>query len=331
LSMHESGGVLRGELEYATDLFEASSIQRMVEHFERVLEQLAAQPCMRIGEVQLLTAAERRQLLEEWNATTTDYPQERCIHELFEEQVQRTPGAVALECEGKKLTYRELDEQAGSLARHLIEWGVGPEVIVGLFLERGPLAIVGILAILKAGGAYLPLDPAYPAQRLQVLLEQVAVPILLTRSDLEASLPLHQAQVAYLDRPWDAAGVVSPPGSGRRARPAGSACAQNLACVMYTSGSTGVPKAIGTLHQNIVRLVRSTNYISPDSRDVFLQLAPLSFDASTFEIWGALLNGARIVLYPNRPVDLGEVAEYIQRHRITVLWLTAGLFHQLAE
>jgi len=331
LSMHESGGVLRGELEYATDLFEASSIQRMVEHFERVLEQLAAQPCMRIGEVQLLTAAERRQLLEEWNATTTDYPQERCIHELFEEQVQRTPGAVALECEGKKLTYRELDEQAGSLARHLIEWGVGPEVIVGLFLERGPLAIVGILAILKAGGAYLPLDPAYPAQRLQVLLEQVAVPILLTRSDLEASLPLHQAQVAYLDRPWDAAGVVSPPGSGRRARPAGSACAQNLACVMYTSGSTGVPKAIGTLHQNIVRLVRNTNYISPDSRDVFLQLAPLSFDASTFEIWGALLNGARIVLYPNRPVDLGEVAEYIQRHRITVLWLTAGLFHQLAE
>ncbi len=171
MNLTESAGKLMGSLEYATDLFEAATMKRMASHFQRLLEGIVADPERRIGELPLLTAAERHQLLVEWNDTAVDYPRDQCIHQLFEQQVERTPEAVPVVLGEQQLTYRELNLRANRLAHHLISLGVGPEVLVGICLERSLELVIGLLGILKAGGAYVPLDPSYPAQRLAFMLE----------------------------------------------------------------------------------------------------------------------------------------------------------------
>jgi amino acid adenylation domain-containing protein len=273
-----------------------------------------------------LSEEERHRLLVEWNDTATDYPRQRCVHELFAECTARTPDAVALVSGERKLTYRELDRCTNQFAHHLRTLGVGPEVVVGLCIERSPEMMIGLLGILKAGGAYLPLDQSYPRERLAYMLEDTRAPLIVTRASAAGALTGHDAQVVRIDADWAAIAeqpAASAPETGVRA--------DNLAYVMYTSGSTGKPKGVGIVHYNISRLVLSTSYVTIGPDDAFLQLAPIAFDAATFEIWGALLNGGKLVLYPDGLLDFVKLKALIEETEITVAWLTAGLFHRAVD
>ncbi|AFZ57857.1 non-ribosomal peptide synthetase [Anabaena cylindrica] len=325
LSMSERNGQLIGEWEYNTDLFDGSTIERMIQHFQMLLSGILAAPHQCIWELPLITEKEKHQLLIEWNQTQTDYHQDQCIHQLFEEQVERTPDAVAVVFEQVQLTYRELNKRANQLANYLQTLGVKAEVLVGICTERSLEMIVGILGILKAGGAYVPLDIVYPQERLAFMLSDSQVSILLTQQHLVEKLPEHQATVICLDTDSKAIELENQEKVSNGANP------ENLAYVMYTSGSTGQPKGVCVLHLGVVRLVKETNYANLSSEEVFLQLAPLAFDASTFEIWGSLLNGGRLVIFPAPIPTLEDLAASIHRYKITTLWLTAGLFHLMVD
>lgn len=253
------------------------------------------------------------------------FPDRQNISYIFEAQVRCTPEAIALVYEQDQLTYEELNRRANQLAWFLREQGVGPEVLVGIYLRRSPELIVSVLAILKAGGAYLPLDTASPTDRLADMLAEAQVQCVLTHTLLCASLPQVDATVLCLDTlelqifHQPITGVVS------------HMATTNLAYVMYTSGSTGRPKGIAITHQNIVHLAYQPGYVQVHAHDTFLHLAPIAFDASTFEIWGCLLNGARLVLAPVDLPSLAEIVQTIHQQQISVLWLTAGLFHQMVE
>ncbi|MCI0355101.1 MAG: non-ribosomal peptide synthetase, partial [Acidobacteria bacterium] len=265
------------------------------------------------------------QQLREWNETSTEYPRERCVHELFTEQAERRPEAVAVIFGEAEISYGELNRRANQLAHHLRGMRIGPEVVVGLCVERSVEMVVGVLGILKAGGAYLPLDPEDPLERLQFQLEDAGVPVLLTQEHLLEKLPTHWSQVLCLDSEW---GTVA---GESEAAPVAEMSGENLAYVMYTSGSTGQPKGVSVTHRNVVRLVRETNYAEFGPEEVYLQLAPLSFDASTFELWGSLLNGARLVVMPPQLPTLTELGAVLERYEVSTLWLTAGLFHLLVD
>ncbi|MEH2064602.1 MAG: non-ribosomal peptide synthetase [Nostoc sp.] len=266
-----------------------------------------------------------KHLLIEWNQTQTDYPQQACIHQLFEAQVEKTPDAVALIFNNQHLTYRDLNSRANQLAQHLQTLGVGAEILVGICIERSLEMVVALLAILKAGGAYVPLDPGYPQERLAFMLSDTQVSVLLTQKELVAKLPTHTALVICLDADWNA---ITP---NKKENLSTSVTADNLAYVMYTSGSTGTPKGVSVIHRGVVRLVKETNYAHLTAEEIILQLAPISFDASTFEIWGCLLNGGRLVIYPPHTPSLEELGQIIQQYQVTTLWLTAGLFHLIVD
>jgi amino acid adenylation domain-containing protein len=325
LDIVERDGQLVCLFESNADLFEAETIARMMSHFQNLLAGLVANPEQRISQLPLLSQAERRQLLVEWNDTKTDYPAHTCIQELFEQQVERTPDAVALVREDRRVTYRELNSQANQLANYLKRHGVGPDTRVGLGLARSPEMIVALLGILKAGGAYVPLDPDYPQARLKFMLEDARVPVLLTQKAMLQNLPPNTAEVICIDEMWETIARES------KDNPETVTTADSLAYVMYTSGSTGKPKGVAVKHRNVVRLVKNTNYASFSADEVFLQFAPISFDAATFEIWGSLLNGARLALMPPAKVSLQELGLALKRYRVTTLWLTAGLFSLMVE
>ena len=292
---------------------------------ERLVEALERAPTRAVRSLDVLSESERRQVVVEWNATETAYPKERCIHQLFEAQVERAPEAVAVVFEDHGLSYRVLNRRANQLAHHLQGLGVGPEVLVGICLERSVEMVVGLLGILKAGGAYVPLDPAYPEERLAFMLEDARLKVLLTQAHLEATLPQTGAPVLCLDRDW---GAIA---NERVENPTSRALADNLAYVMYTSGSTGRPKGTSIMHRSVVRLVKETNYAELSGEEVLLQFAPISFDAATLELWGSLLNGGRLVVFPAYIPSLEELGGVLQQHQVTLLWLTAGLFHQMVE
>ncbi|EGK86184.1 amino acid adenylation domain protein [Microcoleus vaginatus FGP-2] len=325
LFIMETAQGLRASLEYNTDLFNAATITRMLGNFQTLLEGMVANPQQRLSDLPLLTAAEQHQLLVEWNNTQTDYPSNTCIHHLFEAQAEQTPNAVAAVLGSEQLTYRELNHRANQLAHHLQGLGVGPETCVGICVDRSLDILVGLLGILKAGAAYLPLDPAYPQERLTFMLEDAKFPVLLTQQPQVEKLPSHRAKVVCLDTDWEAINRES------RENPISSVTADNLAYVMYTSGSTGRPKGVSVIHRGVVRLVKGANYANLAAEEVFLQLAPISFDASTLEIWGSLLNGARLVIFPPHTPSLEELGQVIQQYQITTLWLTAGLFHLMVD
>ncbi|WP_375498297.1 amino acid adenylation domain-containing protein [uncultured Nostoc sp.] len=332
LVMRDTGKGLRASFEYNTDLFDEATIARMLGHFQTLLESILANPEQRISELPLLTPAERQQLLIEWNNTQTDYPQQACIHQLFEAQVESTPDAVALVFAEQQLTYQQLNERANQLAHHLQSLGVGPEVMVGLCAERSLEMVIGLLSILKAGGAYVPLDPMYPQERLSLMLKDAQVEILLTQQHLIEKLPLCGAKVVYLDNEAEAMSTTGYAyAQYSQENTVSQTTPENLAYVIYTSGSTGIPKGVTVLHRGVVRLVKDTNYISIGAENVFLQLAPISFDASTFEIWGCLLNGAKLVIMPPHTLSLQELAAALKYYQITILWLTAGLFNLMVD
>jgi amino acid adenylation domain-containing protein len=310
---------------YQTDMYSSQTIARMLGHWKNLLQSMVAHPDRTLGELAMVTETERQQLLVDWNQTASEYPREACVHHLFEEHAALKPDAVALVLGDERLSYGELNRSANRLAHHLIRLGVGPEVVVGLCLDRSTDLIVALLGILKAGGAYLSLDPEYPKERLKHMLRDTRAPVLLTQERLLAELPDNDALVVCMDTDREAIGSESDQ------NPETGGSAEQLAYVIYTSGSTGLPKGTLIPHRAVVRLVRNTNFAQFDASEVFLQFASVSFDASTLELWASLLNGARLVLFPTRHASLEELGQVIQEHGVTTLWLTAGLFHQMVE
>jgi amino acid adenylation domain-containing protein len=312
-------------IQYDVSQYSSAAVDRMVGHLRTVLTSIASQPKQSLANVSILNEDDLRQLIVEWNSTTTAYPRDHTLPQLFIEHVERTPDAIAVICGSNQLTYRELNERSNKLAHHLLSLDVGPETPVGFCLERSIEMIVALLAILKAGGAYVPLEADYPAERLVMMLEDSGVQVLITTESLLNQLPVQRAQVVCLDADEDLISDQSNADIDTALAP------DNLAYIMYTSGSTGVPKGVSVTHRNVVRLVKETNYFTFDSSQVFLQNAPISFDASTFEIWGSLLNGARLVLMPLDTPTPEEFGEVFRQYGVTTVWLTAGLFHMMVD
>ncbi|HVS52164.1 MAG TPA: amino acid adenylation domain-containing protein [Opitutaceae bacterium] len=333
LSMVESAQGLRAALEYNADLFEPTTIQRLLGCYQTLLESVVADPEQPIATLPLLTPAERHQVLSEFNATASDYPRDRTIPELFAEQVARRPEAVALTCDGKNITYRELDTRANQLAHALRRIGIGPDKLAGVCLPRSIDLLVALLGILKAGGAYVSFDPGYPPERIAFMIADTGASVVLTHESLRATVEnaaerctaATGLRVISLDREWGDIARES------ATAPTLAANAENLAYVSYTSGSTGQPKGVCVPQRGVVRLVKGTDFARFGEDEVFFQFAPVAFDASTFEIWGALLNGARLAIFPPGPGSLDEIGEAIEREGVTTLWLTAGLFNQMVE
>ncbi len=333
LMVEEQEQELTVKLEYNVDLFDAATVKRLAGHWEMLLEGIAADPEQRLLDLPLLTEAERRQVLLEWNRTKYEYPRERCVHELFEEQARMRPDAIAVTFGEHELTYEELNVRANQLAHYLKRSGVRAGEVVGICVERSLEMVVGLLGILKAGGAYASLDPASPQERLAYMLDDLRARVLLTQGSLtelwqgkmttkESISP--QLRIC-LDIDWSRIGRMGTDD------PHIGIGAESLAYVSFTSGSTGRPKGVCVPHRGVVRLVKNANYANFSSEEVFLQLAPISFDASTMEIWGCLLNGARLVVFPPQTPSLAELAETLERHRVTTVWLTSGLFNQMIE
>ncbi len=280
-----------GWVEYATDLFDRASIESLSGRLVRLLEAVVAEPEQAIGRLDILSADERDTLVRAWNDTARSVPV-ATVPALFAAQVARSPAATAVVFGEQSLSYTDLDGRANRLAHHLRGLGVGPEVVVGLCLERSPEMIVGLLGILKAGGAYLPLDPDYPAERLAYMLRDAGVGLVLTQASLRDRLGGHDARIVCLDTEWPA--IARSPASA----PAVTLEPDNTAYVIYTSGSTGEPKGVCALHHGVASFSQSPSYARWSPADALLHVAPLAFDVSTFEIWGPLLNGARLVLMP---------------------------------
>jgi amino acid adenylation domain-containing protein/non-ribosomal peptide synthase protein (TIGR01720 family) len=294
LEMVELDESLFGVFKYNSDLFDAATIARMQGHFQTLLEAIATNPDRRLGVLPLLTPAQKHQLLVEWNNTQTEYQRDRCIHQLFEAQVEKKPDAVALVFENQQLTYRELNCRANQLARYLQELGVTPETLVGICVERSLEMVVGLLGILKAGGAYVPLDPAYPKERLGFILEDAQVAVLLTQHSLLAALPEHNAPTVFLDTNWEKIAQQS------QENPTSNVTANNLAYIIYTSGSTGRPKGVAIKHRNTVALTGSTKEIlEPVDLAGVLFSTSLCFDLSVFELFVPLGLGSTVILAEN--------------------------------
>jgi len=319
------------ELEYASDKFTGECAARMAGHLKELLEAIAEAPQKPLDQLRLMPDSERQQLLVEWNATARAYPQDKCIHQLFEEQVKRTPEAIALQHVDLCLSYEEINAQANRLAHHLRSLGVGSDALVGLCTERSAEMIIALLGILKAGGAYVPLDPLLPLERLRLLLNDLSPPVVLCQRIWQEQLlslagescPLEK--ILIIEELSERLQETDPFDLPCRNTPL------DLAYVMFTSGTTGQPKGVMVPHRGVVRLVVQPDYVKLGPEDVLLQFAPLSFDASTFEIWGSLLNGAKLVIAPSESLDFTELGNVISAHRVTTLWLTAALFHQMME
>ncbi|RYZ37608.1 MAG: amino acid adenylation domain-containing protein, partial [Myxococcaceae bacterium] len=284
---------LSGAVEYSTDLFEAATVQRLVEHLRVLLEGVVAKPEESVGRLPLLSEGERQQVLVKWNQTQAEYPREATIASLFEAQARRTPEAVAVVSGKQRLTYREVEAKANQLAHRLRKLGVGPEVRVGLCVERTTDVVVGTLGILKAGGAYVPLDPSYPKERLGWLLEDAQGPALVAHSHLLESLPAFTAQAVCLDREEELAGESQEPVTSE-VQP------QNVAYLIYTSGSTGRPKGVAVTHRNAAAFLSWTleTFEEEETRAV-LAATSLNFDLSVFELFAPLVRGGSVVVVRN--------------------------------
>lgn len=323
LFMGESRDELVAAMEYSTDLFDASTIQRMLQHFQQVLRSIIANPEQPVANLPLLSHAERHQLLIEWNATATPYPRDICLHQLITEQAHRTPAAPAVVFEGQTLTYADLDQRANQLAHYLLSWGVVPDTPIALCVERSLEMIVGLLGILKAGAAYLPLDPFYPAERLAFMLQDSQAPILLTQQHIDHHPWTSSASrddgrplsIISLDRDW--ATIAQQPDSN----PDSAVTAEHLAYIIYTSGSTGQPKGAMISHRAIVnRLLwmQEAYHLTPADR--VLQKTPFTFDVSVWEFFWPLLTGACLVVArPEGHKDTPYLVDMIAEAGITTL------------
>ncbi|WP_434300845.1 amino acid adenylation domain-containing protein [Corallococcus exiguus] len=326
LSLADTAEGFQGTLEYSTDLFEAATVQRMLGHLHVLLEAAVAAPERKLSEVTLLTEAERQQVLKGWNATEQEYARESSIAEEFERQVAQRPDAVAVECGEEKLTYRQLDEKANQLAHLLRSKGVGAEERVGLCLERSVELVVALVGIAKSGGAYVPLEADYPQARLEQMVSEVKPRVVVTRRALAEKLPVQGMECVLLEE------VAEKLAQQPKHAPRSGVSGRNLAYIDFTSGSTGKPKGVCTEQRGVLRTVKGTKYAHLGPEETLLLIAPVSFDASTLEVWGSLLNGARLVVYPPGPVgDVEELKRVVKGKGVTTLHLTAGLFAQVVD
>ena len=324
LTLWDGREELTGKLEYSTDLFEEATAKRLLEQLERLLRAAVEAPDTRVSALPLLTPEERDVVVGEWGRGAATAAPAASVHELFEAQAERRPDAPAVVSDSGVLTYRELNERANRLAHLLRGRGVGPETPVALALDRSPDLVVATLAVLKSGGFYVPVDPGYPPARIGLMLADTGAPLVVTAASHRARLPESDAGVVVLD---ELAGELE---RQPVENPDAAVGPRSLAYAIYTSGSTGRPKGTLVEHRSIVRLVAPATYAELGEDEAILQLSSISFDAATFEIWGALLNGGRLVV-PSGALSVEELGEVVERHGVTTLWLTAGLFHQVVD
>ena len=324
LAMTETPEGYEIDIEYPTDLYRPARIERMLRHLEVLLEAVAADAGRRLSQLPILTPEEERQILFEWNQTEAEYPRGACVHELFEAQAARTPEAIALEGGGEQLSYRELNERANRLARHLRAAGVGEGELVAVLLERGPEAVVALLAAFKAGAVYLPLDPQYPEQRLAFMLDDADARVLLTERR-RADLPQGRAIVLALE---DArAGIEAESAENFPPR----ASAESLAYVIYTSGSTGRPKGVGVSHASLAHtLFAARHAFGFHARDRMPVVSSFAFDISLFELFCPLLaGGAALILSNNEVLDTDTLVARLSG--VTRLHAVPSLMRQIVD
>ena len=330
LVMTERGGMLDARFEYSADLFDRATIERMTGHFGNLIDGILANPQARISTLPMMSPEELRQALVNWNDTARDYPHQKTLNKLFEEQAARTPDACAVVFEHRTaLDYDALNRRANRLAHRLRGLGVGPDVLVGLCMNRQPEMVVAMLGVLKAGGAYLPIDVDYPAERIAFMLEDGAVPVVLTEQAMLGRLldTGTRAKVIALDSPaWRERSASLPTDA-----PQPLAGPENLAYVIYTSGSTGRPKGVMVPHRAVARLVCNTDYVRINPSDCIAQASSSSFDAATFEIWGSLLNGARLAIVPTDTLlSAPALKRQIAEDGIDTMFVTTALFNEHA-
>ncbi|MGE6764047.1 non-ribosomal peptide synthase/polyketide synthase, partial [Corallococcus interemptor] len=323
LTMQDSPQGFMGSLEYSTALFKHGTMERMVRHLGTLLESVATQPDQPVAELSLLSSEERQRILVEWNDTAVESPTDVPVHVHFAQQAERAPDAIALVLGGDSLTYGQLDARANQLAWHLRGLGIVPGARVGLAVERSFELVAATLAILKVGATYVPVDRNAPVDRIASLLEDADVHFIVTHQPFASLLPATGTRV-WLDAQRDV--IASLPTHAPDVRVDGEA----MASVMFTSGSTGRPKGVCVPHRGITRLVLGSTFMRFGADEVWLHVAPIAFDASTLEIWGALLNGSKLVLAPPHSLSLEELAEQLRHHRVTSLFLTTALFEQMA-
>ena len=319
----ESAGKIKVGINYATELYEQATIERMARHFRAIVEQVADDAGERAGEIQLLDPSERKQLISEWNSVPPSLGLGKTVYELFEEQAERDPQAIALVYEDRRMSYGELNRRANQLAHHLMCLGVGPEARVALCMDRGPEMVVGILGVLKAGGAYVPLDPSHPPERLMYILQDANAQVLISAADHE--IPSFTGPVLRLDGDWEQLASESAGNPKKQVVP------ENLAYVIYTSGSTGNPKGSLNTHHNLSWLLAmSAQRFNFGRQDVWTLFHSYAFDFSVWEMWGALAYGGRLVVVPfyiSRSPR--EFYELLLRENVTVLNQTPSGFQQL--
>jgi amino acid adenylation domain-containing protein/thioester reductase-like protein/non-ribosomal peptide synthase protein (TIGR01720 family) len=332
LFMQNTGNGLVGVWEYNTDLFDHSTIERVIGHFVTLLEAVVNNPQERIDQLPILTAVEQQKLLVEWNDTQVDYPVGKCLHHLFEQQVELTPDAIAVVFDDQQLTYEQLNTQANQLAHYLQSLGVKSENLVGIYLERSLSMTVVLLAVLKAGGGYVPLDIDYPQQRLTYISEDSQISVLITQESLLNSLPVEGVKVIVLDQECDGSTSLTNQvfNSHSPENPVSEVVPENLACVLYTSGSTGKPKGVMLTH---AALVNHSSAISEEfgltSSDLVLQFAAFGFDVALEEIFPTWFKGGTVVLRPTQMFSsFANFAQFIEQQQITVLTLTSAYWHE---
>jgi amino acid adenylation domain-containing protein/thioester reductase-like protein len=327
LMMAEMAGGLAASRQYNTALFDPSTIQQMLAHLGTLLEGITAHPDQSISAFPLLTEEERHQLLVEWNETEMDYPRDKSIHHLFEAQAGRTPDEVAVICDGEQLTYGELNRRANQLGHYLQGLGIGPDVLVGIYVERSVEMMVGLLGVLKAGGAYVPLDPAFPPDRLALMIEDSQAPVILTQERLAQTLPEHHADVISLDADWERIAAMNDE------TPSSDVTPDDMAYVIYTSGSTGKPKGVQVLHRGVVNFLTSMQH-EPGltDQDGLLAVTTLSFDIAVLELFLPLIVGARVEIATQETASDGMLLmEKLVESEATIIQATPATYRMLIE
>ncbi len=327
LTIFEIGSALTADFRYNVDLFDAATIARMEQHLHTLLQAVVANPQQRVLDLPLLTEAERRQMVIEWNATNCAFKEDACLHQLFEEQVLRTPQEVALVCENQQLTYRELNARANRVAHALQAAGVGPDTLVGVILERSLEMVVALLAILKAGGAYVPLEPTYPRERIAYMIQDAGLSVLLTQARLRERLPQVDLHVLSLDADENLLARYS------QENPLSPVGPDNLVYMIYTSGSTGRPKGVMNIHRavnNRLHWMQQAYQLTPADR--VMQKTPFSFDVSAWEFFWPLLQGARLVIArPRGHQDPHYLIELIGEQQITTMHFVPSMLQAFLE
>jgi amino acid adenylation domain-containing protein len=319
------GSILGGRFVYDTSCFDELTITRIIGSFQTLLTRFSENLEQNISQISLLSAEEEQELILLENHQNPENINYQCLHVLFEEQVQKTPDLIAVVYQQEHLTYQQLNNRANQLANYLKSLEVKPETRVGICVERSPEMVIGILAILKAGGTYVPLDPAYPTERLALMLEDVQTPILLTQTHLQNSLPLNQQIVVNLDTDWEIIAQYPEDNLPCEVTP------ENLAYIIYTSGSTGTPKGTEVPHRSFIGFMFGVDYIHLDENQIWLQHSSISWDGLTLEMWPPLLYGGRCVLYPEKIPTAEQLTQIIQEQKVNTLWLTSALFNLIID